>query len=65
MKKCVCSATVEDELQQKNLCECIRILGGNPVQHNDTISVQYEGEKVETMIELFGHYVNHSIEASS
>lgn len=65
MKKCICSATVENELQQKNLCECIAILGGKPIQNGNTISVQYEGEKVDTMIDLFGNYVDHSIQAFS
>ena len=65
MKKCSCSATVENELQQKNLCDCIKILGGKPVQYGTTISVQYEGEKADTMIDLFSNFVDHSIEASS
>lgn len=56
-----CEAIVENPMQRENLKQCIIILGGKPEVANDKVSVEYEGEKQETIIELFEHYTRHSI----
>ena len=55
-----CEAIVEEELLQKNLCDCIKIIGGKPVQIGDTISVDYTGEPTK-VIALFEQFPNHTI----
>lgn len=62
--KVACSATVQEAMQLKNLCTCVRILGGVPIKvGKGTIEVTYEGtkEKVDKFIELFSHYTEHQI----
>ena len=59
MVKCV--AYVEPA-QRENLLQCINIIGGVPVVHNDQVSVTYSGEKEALMIELFEHYTRHEIQ---
>lgn len=55
-----CEAIVEEEQLQQNLCQCIKIIGGVPIQEGNTISVDYTG-KPEKVIELFEHFPVHSI----
>lgn len=57
-----CEACTKDEAQQDNLCQCVRILGGEPNIAGDTVSVEYDGEKTETMIKLFETFSNHAID---
>lgn len=56
MKKCVCSAAVSDEKKRENLCECVRILGGFPIECGDEVSVVYAGEKATVMALVFQQY---------
>lgn len=56
MKKCVCSAVVSDEKKRVNLCECVRILGGFPIECGDEVSVVYAGEKATVMALVFQQY---------
>lgn len=56
-----CEAYVENQLQRDNLCECVKILGGNPIVIKEQVIVEYEGENVGKMVELFEHYVWHTI----
>ena len=59
--KIKCEAILVNPAQQDNLCQCITILGGTPIVENDKVSVIYDGEKWETMVGLFEHYVRHTI----
>lgn len=59
--KLKCSAVVENPVQRDNLCQCIRILGGEPVEYKDKVSVEYEGTDTDKFIQLFEHYVRHEI----
>lgn len=55
-----CEAIVEEELLQKNLCDCIKIIGGKPIQDGNKISVDYTGEPSKA-IALFEQFQVHSI----
>ena len=59
----MCNATVEDERQRANLCECVKILGGNPAVTDLNVFVEYEGSNAtaEKFIELFSQYSEHAI----
>lgn len=61
IKKCTCSAVVSDDVKRCNLCECVQMLGGHPVECGDKVSVVYAGEKAETMALLFRQYKDSSI----
>ena len=59
-----CSAVVENDMQLKNLCQCVRMLGGRPIKtSDDTVSVEYEGikERVDKFASLFENYFHHEI----
>lgn len=53
MEKCICSAVVADSVKRDNLCECVQILGGFPVECGDEVSVVYAGAKASTMVLVF------------
>lgn len=61
MRKCICTAVIDNPVQRDNLCQCIEILGGKPTESGDTISVEYEGPNTEKFIELFENYTRHEI----
>lgn len=60
MKKCICSVFINDSLYLNNLCECIKILGGHPVEEpigvGTRVSVVYAGEYADTMVNVFKQY---------
>lgn len=56
MEKCICSAVVADSVKRDNLCECVQILGGFPVECGDEVSVVYAGAKASTMALVFQQY---------
>lgn len=60
MKKCVCSAFISDPIYLNNLCECVAILGGHPVEEpmdsGTRVSVVYAGEYADTMVNVFKQY---------
>lgn len=64
MKKCICSAVVADSVKRDNLCECVQILGGFPVECGDTVSVVYAGERAPTMALVFQQYQGNVIWAT-
>lgn len=59
----ICSAVVEEDLQRKNLCECVKILGGKPDVSGNTVCVEYEGSTtaIAKFIELFDQFPFHGI----
>ena len=59
----ICTASVENEMQKSNLCECVEILGGKPTISGDTVTVEYEGptNTANKFSELFEQYVTHGI----
>lgn len=64
-----CEAVVVNELQRKNLEQCIKILGRESATSGDTVRVEYEErdsivftKNAAKLIELFEHYTWHSIE---
>jgi hypothetical protein len=61
-----CSATIDNKEQLENLCECIRIIGGEPKVNKNTVSVKvpYESEAATKLIMLFEHYWRHEIKVS-
>ncbi len=58
-----CVANLDNKDQIDNLCECIKILGGEPIVRFGDVSVDYKGTKAqcEKFIELFEHYHRHGI----
>lgn len=62
-----CVAKVEDERQGENLKECIKIIGGKPIEMNGCIEVEFVGnvEVCQTFIELFEQFANHGIYSES
>lgn len=56
-------ATVRNKTQLDNLCECIRILGGDPKSSLNDVVVEFEGTEDECDIftKLFEHYPDHGI----
>lgn len=59
----ICSAVVEEDLQRKNLCECVKILGGQPEISGNTVSVEYEGpaRSVSKFAGLFEQFPFHGV----
>lgn len=51
-------AVVNDERQQKNLCDCVGILGAKAEVNGDVVYVDYEGatQTAEKLMELFKQY---------
>ena len=41
----LCTTSLDNNEQVKNLCECIEILGGRPCVSGCTVCVEYHGEK--------------------
>lgn len=60
-----CEAVLELKTQRDNLCQCIRILGGEPEVNGKTVSVEYEGEAISMFESLFDQYQTHSITISA
>ena len=62
-----CVATLDNQAQIDNLCECISIIGGDPKVCLCEVSVEFEGskDKCELMIELFEQYTRHGIYSES
>ena len=58
-----CNATVDNDQQIANLCQCVQILGGMPRVIRNMVCVDYNGpkEKAEKFIELFEQYSRHGI----
>ena len=58
-----CVATLDNDQQIENLCECITIVGGKPEICFSDVTVEFEGskEKCELMMELFEQYTRHGI----
>lgn len=58
-----CEARVTDPMRQKNLMQCIAILGGKPEQRGDIISVEYDADTASKakMISLFEQFLDHTI----
>lgn len=63
----ICTAVVPDERQRENLCECVRILGGQPNVSGDTVCVEHEGSisTITKFAELFEQYAFHGISTLS
>ena len=59
----LCTTSLDNNEQVKNLCECIEILGGRPCVSGCTVCVEYHGEKdtAEKFIKLFEQYARHGI----
>ncbi len=59
----LCTAVIENEQQRKNLCDCIKILGGVPDVSFDTVSVDFSGARdtADKFAELFAQYPHHGI----
>ena len=62
-----CVAPIEDKKQARNLKDCIKILGGEPIEENGVIKTSYEGdqESCQRFIDLFKHFHNHGIYSES
>ena len=62
-----CVASLDNKVQIDTLCECIRIIGGDPQVCLGDVNVEFEGskEKCELMIELFEQYTRHGIYSES
>lgn len=56
MKKCICSAIVIDGVKRANLCQCVEILGGYPIECGYEVSVVYAGENAKVIALLFEQY---------
>lgn len=60
MKKCICSVFIKDPIYLNNLCECVDLLGGHPVEEptpaGTTVTVVYAGEYAETIANVFEQY---------
>lgn len=59
----VCIALVENEMQKSNLCQCIKILGGEPSASGNTVCTECNGSisAISKFIELFEQYPIHGI----
>ena len=59
----VCNALLDNDMQIENLCQCIKILGGNPQVDGCSVSVTFEGATAtaEKFVELFEQYPFHGI----
>lgn len=62
-----CVATLDNKAQIDNLCECISIIGGDPIVCSSEVTVEFEGskDKCELMMELFEQYNRHGIYSES
>lgn len=58
-----CVAKVEDKRQGENLKDCIRILGGKPIEINGHIEIDFTAnvEVCETIIQIFEQFTEHAI----
>lgn len=60
MRKCICSVFIEDAIRLNNLCECVAVLGGHPVEEpmfaGTQVTVIYAGPNAETIVALFSQY---------
>lgn len=65
--KIYCVATLDNNQQIDNLCECIKIIGGTPRVSGNDVDVEFEGldEKCELIMELFEQYTRHGIYSES
>ena len=63
----ICTAILDNDLQIKNLCECIKILGGKPSVSGNMVCVDFCGSKAKAdkFIELFEQYTRHGISVIS
>lgn len=61
--KILCTVLVQDNMQKENLCECIRILGGQPTISGSVVCVEFDGKpsEAEKFIQLIEQYPRHSI----
>ena len=62
-----CVATLDNKAQIENLCECVRIIGGDPKVCVGDVSVEFEGskDKCELIMELFEQYTRYGIYSES
>lgn len=65
MKKCICKVVIVDDIKRENLCECLEVLGGFPIECGNEISVVYAGENVEVIASLFSQYKDSRVWKSS
>lgn len=63
----VCTAIVENEAQKSNLCQCVKILGGEPNVSGNTVCVEHDGSvsTVSKFVELFEQYPVHGVSTLS
>lgn len=62
-KTLTCTAKVDNELRKKNLCHCIKIIGGTPVTDEDTVkvTVPYPSDMANQLLLLYEQYWTHEI----
>lgn len=62
-----CIAVLDNDIQIENLCECIRILGGDPVKNNNVVEVTapYPSDLASHLLLLYENYWRHEIVVSS
>lgn len=58
-----CSAFIENDLQIKNLCKCIQILGGEPTVEKQKVKVvvPYPSDLADKIAPLYEQYWRHEI----
>lgn len=59
----LCNATVLDDQQKSNLCECLRVLQADYYTKGYKVFAEFEGsrEKGELLVGLFQHFPFHGI----
>ena len=65
--KVICNATVPNDKQLLNLCECIKIIGADYYLKGDKVYAEYIGdqESAELLADLFRHYPLHGVSTLS
>lgn len=61
-----CAAVLDNDVQIDNLCECVRILGGEPVQNHNVVEVTapYPSELASHLLLLYENYWRHEVTIS-
>lgn len=61
--KVICNATVGNDQQMDNLCECVKIVGADFYIKGNTVFAEFEGEQErgELLVDIFRQYPFHGI----
>ena len=61
-----CIAILDNNAQKENLCQCIRILGGEPMVNHDVVTTNapYPSDLASHLMLLYEQYWRHEIVVS-